>query len=151
MQIASVEVTCYRDKMKPRAVQGNSDCVRRSACPIANALDVIGDKWTLLVVRDLMFRGRRLFGELAGCEEGIPTNILADRLKRLEETGLVCKAPYQDRPVRYEYRLTERGAALFPVIEELVRWASNHLFGNAPPAKKLAAPRSPGPRRRNSP
>jgi DNA-binding HxlR family transcriptional regulator len=120
--------------MKSRASAGNS-CLRRSACPIANALDLLGDKWTLLVVRDLMFRGKRLYGELAQCEEGIPTNILADRLKRLEEAGLVRKDPYQDRPVRYEYSLTAGGKDLFRVIREIVRWANKHIPGTGVPPK----------------
>jgi DNA-binding HxlR family transcriptional regulator len=135
--------------MKPRASQGNSVCVQRSACPIANALDLLGDKWTLLVVRDLMFRDRRLYSELAQCEEGIPTNILADRLKRLEGAGLIRKSPYQDHPVRYEYALTQSGAELLPVIAELVRWASKHIAGAKPPPKAFFRGKpSPRPPRR---
>lgn len=125
--------------MKPRYSEGNSARLKRSVCPIANALDLLGDKWTLLVVRDLMFRGRHLYGELAQCEEGIPTNILADRLKRLEEAGLLRKAPYQDRPVRYEYGLTARGKDLLPVIKEIVRWANKHIPGTGIPPKGFLA------------
>ena len=66
---------------------------QRSACPIANALDLLGDRWTLLVIRDLMFLGNRRFGEMLASPEGIPTNILTDRLRRLEERGLVEKVP----------------------------------------------------------
>ena len=88
----------------------------RSPCPIANTLDILGDKWTLLVVRDLLFLGKRLYGEFMQSGEGIPTNILADRLKRLEETGLVTKEPYQSNPIRHQYRLTRKGAELFPVL-----------------------------------
>jgi len=105
----------------------------RSVCPIANALDLIGDKWTLLVVRDLLFLGKRLYGELAQSAEGIPSNILADRLRRLEDAGLVSKTPYQDNPVRYEYRLTGKGTDLLPTLREMVAWSNKHIPGTAKP------------------
>ena len=121
----------------------------RSACPIANILDVLGDQWTLLVVRDVMLLGRHRFGELAGSREAIPTNILTDRLRRLEEWGILEKRAYQERPTRYEYRLTRKGRELFPVIREMAIWSSRHMPGAAKmPAgfleaveKKLAAQR----------
>ena len=87
----------------------------RSPCPIANALDLLGDKWTLLVIRDLLFFGRRRFNELQSSPEGIPTNILSDRLRRLEEHGVLVKVPYQTRPPRHEYHLTPKGADLLPI------------------------------------
>lgn len=99
----------------------------RSACPIANALDLLGDRWTLLVIRDLLFVGKRRFGELLTSPEGIPTNILSDRLRRLEESGVVEKVPYQLRPARYEYQLTAKGKDLFPVLRALIDWAARHL------------------------
>ncbi len=73
--------------------------LRRSPCPIANTLDLIGDKWSLLVIRDLR-RGKCTYSELLDSPEGIPTNILADRLKRLEEAGGIERSAYQERPVR---------------------------------------------------
>jgi len=103
----------------------------RSACPIARTLDLLGDKWTLLVVRDLLFFGKRRFGELASSPEGIPTNILSDRLRRLEECGVVVKVPYESRPQRYEYHLTERGNDLTPVLRAMIQWAQTHLPGVA--------------------
>jgi len=103
----------------------------RSPCPIANALDLLGDKWTLLVVRDLLFMGKRRFGELLSSPEGIPTNILTDRLRRLEEHGIVAKVPYLSRPVRHEYHLTTRGVDLLPILRELIGWAHRHLPGTA--------------------
>ena len=113
-------------------------CIPRSPCPIANALDILGDKWTLLVVRDLLFLGKRQYGEFIRSGEGIPTNILADRLKRLEETGLLTKEPYQSNPVRHQYRLTRKGAELFPVLREIIRWANKHIPGTSvPPASYL--------------
>ena len=103
----------------------------RSPCPIANILDVLGDKWTLLVVRDVMLLGRHRFGELAGSREAIPTNILTDRLRRLEEWGILEKRPYQQRPPRHEYRLTRKGRELFPVLREMATWSSRHMPGAA--------------------
>jgi DNA-binding HxlR family transcriptional regulator len=106
---------------------------RRSPCPIANTLDLIGDKWTLLVVRDLLFMNKRLYGELAESAERIPSNLLADRLRRLEEAGLVDKKPYQTNPVRYEYQLTPKGRDLFPVLREMINWGNKHIPGTFVP------------------
>ena len=100
----------------------------RSACAIANSLDIVGDKWSLLVVRDLL-HGKRTYGELARSPEGIPTNILADRLKRLEGAGIIVSTPYQQRPVRYAYTLTPKGSALGDVLLAFVRWGKQHIPG----------------------
>ena len=98
----------------------------RSPCPIANTLDIIGDKWTLLVIRDL-FAGKKTYGDLQSSPEKIPTNILADRLKRLNERDVILKTPYQERPVRYAYQLTEKGISLGPVLKEIQHWGSNNI------------------------
>jgi DNA-binding HxlR family transcriptional regulator len=100
----------------------------RSACAVANSLDILGDKWSLLVVRDLL-PGKRTYGELARSPEHIPTNILADRLKRLERFGIVASTPYQQRPVRYDYTLTAKGRALGDVLLAYVRWGKQHIPG----------------------
>jgi len=102
--------------------------LRRSSCPAACALDIAGDKWTLLVVRDLL-RGRHTYGELAASDEGIPTNILADRLRRMEAMGLIRAAPYQRRPVRYAYSLTRKGRDLGEVLASVARWGKKHIPG----------------------
>jgi DNA-binding HxlR family transcriptional regulator len=102
--------------------------VRRSTCPVACALDLAGDKWTLLVVRDLL-RGRQTYGELADSPEGIPTNILADRLRRMEEVGLIKASPYQERPIRYAYALTEKGLGLVEVMRAFGRWGTRYVRG----------------------
>lgn len=115
--------------------------LKRSCCPVANTLDLIGDKWTLLVVRDLLL-GKRTYGELLDSPERIPTNLLADRLKRLEQAGLVESAAYQDRPVRYAYTLTPKGAALGDVLQAFVRWGKVHIPGTRILAK-LAKPATP--------
>jgi len=99
----------------------------RSVCPIANALDVLGDRWTLLVVRDLLLSHKTRYNQLAGSSEGIPTNILADRLRRLEAAGILEKTAYLKHPIRYEYRLTPRGRDLLPILRELVVWANRHI------------------------
>ena len=101
---------------------------KRSTCPAACALDIAGDKWTLLVVRDLL-RGRHTFKELLAADEGIPTNILADRLKKMAEAGLIDAKPYQDRPVRYAYALTEKGRGLDDVLAAMARWGKRHIAG----------------------
>jgi DNA-binding HxlR family transcriptional regulator len=100
----------------------------RSPCAVACTLDLVGDKWSLLVVRDLL-RGDVTYGELQNSPEGIPTNILADRLKRLEQAGLIAKSAYHERPVRYVYGLTEKGKALSDVLSALVRWGKKHIPG----------------------
>jgi DNA-binding HxlR family transcriptional regulator len=100
----------------------------RSPCAVACTLDLIGDKWSLLVVRDLL-RGDVTYSELQNSPEGIPTNILADRLKRLEEVGLIAKSAYQQHPVRHVYRLTEKGMALRDVLGAIVQWGKKHIPG----------------------
>jgi len=101
---------------------------KRSSCPAACALDVAGDKWTLLVVRDLL-RGRHTFKELLTGGEGIPTNILADRLKKMEAAGLIEATPYQDKPVRWRYELTAKGRELDEVLGAVARWGKKHIRG----------------------
>ena len=100
----------------------------RSTCAIANSLDIVGDKWTLLVVRDLLY-GKRTYGELVKSPERIPTNILADRLKRLESAGVIVGTPYQQHPVRYAYTLTPKGKDLGGVLLAFVHWAKRHIPG----------------------
>jgi DNA-binding HxlR family transcriptional regulator len=106
----------------------------RSRCPVASALDIVGDRWTLIVLRTI-FAGRHRYGELAEMPEKISTNILADRLARLEEYGLVTKSPYQQNPVRHQYHLTKKGADLLPVLQEMAIWAARYIPGrwSSPP------------------
>jgi DNA-binding HxlR family transcriptional regulator len=112
----------------------------RSPCPIATALDILGDKWTLVVLRDL-FMGAARYGAFLASPEKIPTNILADRLKRLVAEGLAEKQPYQARPVRYEYRLTDKGRRLLPVLQELCRWTNRFYPGSWTPPERFMKPR----------
>ena len=100
-----------------------SEITTRSGCPIATTLDLVGDKWTLVIVRD-MLTGKRRYTEFLESPEGIPTNILADRLRRMEALDLVSKTPYQSNPPRYAYTLTRRGETLLPVLQSMCRWAN---------------------------
>src|SRR5215469_4064566 len=121
----------------------------RSACAIANSLDIVGDKWSLLVVRDLL-HGKHTYGELASSPERIPTNILADRLERLEDAGIITSTPYQQRPVRYAYTLTPKGSALGDVLLAFVRWGKQHIPGTVTLNERQAAagPADPAPRQK---
>ncbi|MGN6571579.1 MAG: winged helix-turn-helix transcriptional regulator [Pseudolabrys sp.] len=101
----------------------------RSGCSIARTLDIVGDKWTLLIVRDLLWHGKQTFQALETSAEGVPTNILSERLKRLAKWGLVRREAYQKHPVRYAYRLTDEGKALEPVLLEIMDWGHTHLGG----------------------
>ncbi|KAB2352354.1 winged helix-turn-helix transcriptional regulator [Actinomadura rudentiformis] len=108
------------------AVRSNA---RRSNCAVAGTLDILGDKWSLLVVRDLLMAGELRNAQLAGSAEGIPTNTLADRLRRLEEADIIERVPYSERPPRFSYRLTERGRQLGPVVNALAHWGERNLPG----------------------
>ena len=105
-----------------------STSARRSVCAVACTLDIVGDKWSLLVIRDLL-HGKSTFGELLESPERIPTNTLADRLKRLESAGLIVSAPYQERPLRYAYSLSAKGEALGEVLLALLNWGKKHIPG----------------------
>ncbi len=109
----------------------------RSICPIAGTLDLIGDRWTLLVIRDL-FRGLKRYGEFAASPEGIPTNILAERLVRLEANGIIASEPYQKNPTRYAYALTPKGLSLKTVLGALGQWGARHVSGTKIPAEMAA-------------
>jgi DNA-binding HxlR family transcriptional regulator len=103
---------------------------RRSPCPVACSLDLFGDRWTLLVIRDL-FLGRSRFKDFSASPEGIPTNILSDRLARLVERGLVEKVPAEDGSKRLAYRLTAKGEALRPILVAIRDWGLRWEPGTA--------------------
>lgn len=106
----------------------------RSGCPIATTLDIVGDRWTLVVLRDLL-TGKSRFNQFLESPERITTNVLTDRLDMMEHAGLVTTAPYQDRPKRMKYTLTRKGESLLPVMQEMCRWANVHIPGTwTPPA-----------------
>ena len=93
-------------------------------CPVFYAVSRLGDKWSLLIVRDLMFFGKRHYKQFLQAGEGISTNILADRLAKLEAEGIVSKAPDPDHGSRVLYGLTEKGLALMPVLLAIVDWSA---------------------------
>jgi len=99
---------------------------RKSDCPVHFALEAFGDAWTLLIVRDLMFKGRATYTELLRAEEGIATNILADRLVRLEEDGIVVKERYSEHSNTSRYRLTPKGIDLLPIMLEIIQWSAKY-------------------------
>ena len=93
-------------------------------CSVARALEVLGDRWTLLVLRDAFSRVRRF--EDFQRSLGVARNVLTDRLSRLVDEGILKRVPYQERPVRFEYRLTEKGRELWPVMMTLMQWGDHH-------------------------
>ena len=99
---------------------------RRSGCPLNASIEMLGDRWSLLIVRDMMVRGFSTFKEFLESDEGIATNILTDRLRRLEEYGIVEDAPDPGDGRKSIYRLTRKGIDLAPVLSEMVLWAAKH-------------------------
>ena len=111
----------HQSRRNQMAKKDSAPARRRSLCPVGCSLDIFGDRWTLLVVRDL-FLGRTRFKDFAASPEGIPTNILADRLERLLAHGVVEQIPAQDGTKRLAYRLTEKGKALGSVLKAVRDW-----------------------------
>ena len=107
---------------------------KRSGCPVVNGLDILGDKWTLVVLRD-MHCGKKTYSEFAASPEKIPTNRLAERLKRLELEGLISKSLYQSQPKRYEYLLTQKGIDTLPILQSLVIWGNKYIEDTWVPPK----------------
>lgn len=99
---------------------------RRSDCPINYAVEIFGDKWSLLIIRDLMFFGKTAYGNFLKGPEKIATNILADRLEKLEAAKIITKAPDPKNGTKFIYSLTERGIDLIPVMLEIIAWSGKH-------------------------
>lgn len=110
------------------------DTGRRSDCPISVALELFGDAWSLLIVRDLMFKGRKTYKEFLDGGEGIASNVLAARLKRLEASGIITSRPDPEDARRRLFILTELGISLAPVLVEVVIWSATHFQTAAPRA-----------------
>jgi DNA-binding HxlR family transcriptional regulator len=105
---------------------------RRSGCPVSISLETFGDRWSLLIIRDLMVRGFRTFKDFQGSGEGIASNILADRLRKLEAAGIIAAGPEEGDRRRVNYRLTGKGIDLAPVLLELLIWGAKHERTGAP-------------------
>ncbi|MGO9403880.1 MAG: winged helix-turn-helix transcriptional regulator [Terriglobales bacterium] len=103
-----------------------SKAKRRSACPLNASVEMLGDRWSLLIIRDMMLRGFRTFKEFMECYEGIATNILADRLRKLVAHGILTTEPDPSDGRRMVYSLTAKGIDLAPVLTEMVLWAAAH-------------------------
>ena len=106
--------------------------VFRSTCPVASALDIIGDKWSLLIMRDMLTTGKKTFKEFSKCQEGIAPGILSARLKWLEKNRLITKQKLPQNQKENIYLLTERGIELTPIIIELIVWSDNNLRDQNP-------------------
>jgi DNA-binding HxlR family transcriptional regulator len=113
-------------------VAGKLSSKHRSGCPVSISLEIFGDRWSLLIIRDLMVRGFRTFKEFEESGEAIATNILADRLKKLEVSGIITSEQAEEDRRRVYYRLTEKGIDLAPVLLELLIWGARHEQTAAP-------------------
>ncbi|MBO6515277.1 MAG: helix-turn-helix transcriptional regulator [Bacteroidia bacterium] len=99
---------------------------QRSDCPISYALDFFGDKWTFLIIRDMVFDKKRFYKDFLNSKEGIATNILSDRLKRLESIGIVESRVFEQLKTKKEYTLTQKGKDLIPVLVEIILWSAKY-------------------------
>lgn len=99
----------------------------QSGCPVAFGLDIFGDRWTLLIIRDMLLHGKRTYSDFLASEEKIATNILASRMKHLEDEGVVTRARDPDNRRSFIYTLTDKGLSLTPVLLEIVRWSGDYL------------------------
>lgn len=98
----------------------------RSSCPISTALDILGDKWSLLIVRDMVFNGMNTYGDFLNGGEKIATNILADRLLLLETAGIITKQPHPESKAKFLYKLTPKGIDLVPALVEIISWSEKY-------------------------
>jgi DNA-binding HxlR family transcriptional regulator len=111
---------------------------RRSVCPLNAALEMVGDRWSLLIVRDMMLRGATRYADFLSGHEKIATNILADRLRKLAQIGIISAARDSHDGRKRIYRLTKKGMDLAPVLTEMVLWASAHeATGNRPLVRQM--------------
>lgn len=111
---------------------------RRSDCPINFALEIFGDPWSLLLIRDIVYFGKKTYGEFLASEEGMATNILASRLAHLEHQGILTKKLSPSDKRKEEYILTEKGLDLIPVLVEMANWSAQHDPHTAAPAAWIA-------------
>lgn len=107
-------------------MQVNNQKIMRSDCPISYALDFFGDKWTFLIIRDLVFDGKKFYSDFLNSKEKIATNILSDRLKKLEHNGVIKSKVYEKLKTKKEYNLTEKGKHLVPVLVEMMLWSARY-------------------------
>jgi DNA-binding HxlR family transcriptional regulator len=123
----SISTTCKSQVVRYNNKMHSSKTITRSPCAISNVLDILGDRWTLLVVRDLLFYGKHEFKEFLSSPESIATNILTQRLQRLCAADMIDDIAHPDNRSRKLYYLTDKGKALLPVLIEMVIWAEEYL------------------------
>jgi DNA-binding HxlR family transcriptional regulator len=117
---------CKLHLLMCRAMPRKRKSKRRSGCPVSVSLDLLGDRWSLLIIRDLMVRGYRTFKEFEESGESIATNILTDRLRKLKSTGIITTQVDETDGRKVNYRLTQKGIDLAPVLLELLIWGARH-------------------------
>ena len=118
-------------------MDGKANIPMRSDCPVNFAVEILGDKWSLVIMRDILFWGKRTYGDLLNRDEGIATNILAARLEYLEEQGLILRRPDPNDRRKEIFEATERGIDLIPIIVEMVAWSAKHAGWHALEPKGL--------------
>src|SRR5690348_16400085 len=111
---------------------------RRSDCPINFALETFGDTWSLLIIRDIVYFGKQTYGEFLASDEGIATNILANRLARLEQQGILMKLPHPTDVRKERYVLTEKGLDLIPILVEMANWSAEYDSQTGAPSAWIA-------------
>src|SRR5687768_10629590 len=99
---------------------------KRSDCPISSALDIFGDKWSLLIIRDIAFSNKTAYGDFVQSDEKIATNILADRLAILEWAGIILKEDHPEKKSKFVYKLTQKGIDLIPILLEIILWSDKY-------------------------
>lgn len=131
MQVKLLQFTCIL-QVKSREfieVKNKGESQRRSNCPIACTLDIVGDRWTMLIIRDMLFFNKSRFDEFLASPEGISTNILSARLKKLEEDELIAKSPYGSHSRRMSYELTAKGRSLGRLVRQFAQWGLENIRG----------------------
>jgi len=111
--------------------------LRRSPCPITYTLEIMGDRWSMLIIRDMVFMGKSSYGEFSNSPEGIATNVLADRLKRLEEQGIISKKLDPDKRSKFIYGLTNMGLDLIPILVEMTSFGGKYDKHTGAPKETL--------------
>ena len=138
MRVTLANITCKMQVNISESSVPSKAQARRSGCPLNASVEMLGDRWSLLIIRDMMLRGARTYKEFLDCCEGIATNILADRLKRLIAYGIIEAQPEPTYGRKVFYRLTMKGIDLAPVLTEMVLWAAAHeTTGNQPLVQQM--------------
>lgn len=122
-----MQVICYDYTLWLKTLVKKKEHRHLTGCPVACALDLIGDHWTLLIIRDLMFRNRHEYKDMIGSEEAISSNILSNRLKKLESAEIISSIPHPKSGKRKLYYLTPKGKDLIYLMVDIVRWSDKHL------------------------